>query len=242
MQLFVLDPDGTVLHCLPGYWDSNDLVTELGFAEELAKVWKDRSLSLDQKRKIYSERHLAHIHEHSAEMVKRSRMQGFDEKFEEKRKDVSDCIMREDSVWPKNRSTKERKGDVVFKKCDQIMHERLAKQPFVAYEKFDVVAFSDYGRPLYDKAQAAAGDVTKLEKEFGVDLPVAMNKRGKDCGGLSAAEVEKFLRDAGIDDPAARVRAHVDREHAGEACHCTCLHALAHESIGVKAKKAKSRK
>jgi hypothetical protein len=31
------------------------------------------------------------------------------------------------------------------------MHERMAARPFVAYAKFDVARFSDYGKNEYDK-------------------------------------------------------------------------------------------
>lgn len=45
LQMFMLSSDGTVLHCLPGYWDPRDLVTETRFAWQLNEVWKDKSKS-----------------------------------------------------------------------------------------------------------------------------------------------------------------------------------------------------
>ena len=40
-----------------------------------------------------------------------------------------------------------------FKTTDQIMHERMVRRPFVAYNKFDVAKYAEYGRPLYDKSE-----------------------------------------------------------------------------------------
>ena len=39
IQMFVLAPDGTVLTCLPGYWQSDDLAGELNLAEDLFKLF-----------------------------------------------------------------------------------------------------------------------------------------------------------------------------------------------------------
>lgn len=223
MQLFVLAADGTVLTCLPGYWDPRDLAYELSFAEELNAIWTNPALTTGEKRAKFVEKHLAHVGAHPKEMAKRSPMQGFDKKFELKRAETSDCVLGDDQV----------------KTTDRIFHERMAKQPFVAYETFDVVAFSDYGRPYYDKKKAVEGDVTKLEAEFGIDLPTRAEK--KDCD-LDAAALEEFLRKAGVDggDLEDRVAAHV-ASHPDSRCHCTCLHAMAHELVGAKAGK-KARK
>ena|SRR5271170_1112404 len=38
-----------------------------------------------------------------------------------------------------------------FKTTDEIFHERMAVRPFLPYEQFDVAAYTDYGRPKYDK-------------------------------------------------------------------------------------------
>jgi hypothetical protein len=38
-----------------------------------------------------------------------------------------------------------------MKTTDEIMHERMAMRPFVPYEQFDVAAYSNYGKPKYDK-------------------------------------------------------------------------------------------
>lgn len=149
MQLFVLAADGTVLHCLPGYWETNDLAYELKFAGALNAIWTSTSLSREEKDRRFRELHLAHIQDHAQDMVTRSEMQGFDKKFEIKRREKSDCFLTADSIQPKHRPNKRKNDDL--KTCDQIIHERMAARPFVAYAKFDVEHYVDYGRPKYDK-------------------------------------------------------------------------------------------
>ena len=177
IQMFVLSPDGTVLTCLPGYWQADDLAFELKFAEELNKVWTDASLTRKQKDTKYAEMHLAHILEHPHPMARRSQMQGFDKKFEQKaRLASSDTILS---------STGGKGGMPIFKTTDVIMHERLARQPFMKYSEFDVVAFSDYGRAKYDKKEENGGPVVdfrpkpaKPTKKRGAARP-GMKRGGK---------------------------------------------------------------
>ncbi|MCI0342837.1 MAG: hypothetical protein L0216_17125 [Planctomycetales bacterium] len=152
MQLFVLypdGPDGVVLHCLPGYWETHDLAEELAFAEGLGRLWAS-DLPRAEKDRRFREAHLAHIGAHSQETVDRSQLQNFDKGYERRRRpDTSDCILREDSLQPRRRP-RARKPDE-FKTTDQIVHERMAARPFVRTQDFDVEAFTDYGRPKYDK-------------------------------------------------------------------------------------------
>lgn len=152
IQLFVLAPDGTVLHCLPGYWNAEDLAYELRFAKELGAVWSDRSLSRTQKDDAFRKMHLAHVTEHNYAMVRRSRMQGFDQEYEAKnRLNQSDTIKNPRAITAAYEAGENHAPESAFKTTDQIMHERMAKRPFVPYDRFDVAAFSDYGRPFYDK-------------------------------------------------------------------------------------------
>ncbi|MDA0839504.1 MAG: hypothetical protein O3B01_26790 [Planctomycetota bacterium] len=158
IQLFVLASDGTVLHCLPGYWAPQDLAHELKFAEKLNKLWLDSSLAREEKDDLFKSTQLAHIREHSSSMANRSRMQGFDMKFElKKRPDTTDTVLREDSIQPVHRTHSQKPARAeagskpVFKTTDQVVHERMAERPFVSYQEFDVADFSDYGRPKYDK-------------------------------------------------------------------------------------------
>jgi hypothetical protein len=164
LQLFVLAQDGTVLACLPGYWNSEDLAHELDLAKDLNKVWTNKSLSLAQKRTKFTEMQLAHVQVHPLMMVRRSQMQGFDKKFEQKRLAESDTVFA---------MTGGKDGGPVFKTTDQIFHERLAKQPFVPYSQFDVVAFSDYGRPKYNKNEEGSLPAIDLR-------PQAIEKRKRE--------------------------------------------------------------
>ncbi len=135
IQLFMLSADGTVLHCLPGFWETHDLAREIKLAEDLDKVWTDRSLTRAEKDGKFREMHLQHLKDHPREMVARSQFQGFDKKFEEKRRASSDCFTK----------------DGAAKTTDRLMHERMAERAFVAFEKFDTEKYTDYGRQKYDK-------------------------------------------------------------------------------------------
>ncbi|HEY9788565.1 MAG TPA: hypothetical protein V6D17_24460, partial [Candidatus Obscuribacterales bacterium] len=162
LQTFVLASDGTVLTCLPGFWYAQDLVRELDLAVKLNDVWTNQSLSRSQKNAMFRQMHLAHLNEHPPGMARRSRMQGFDQKYEARhRLHTSDTIINPSLA----RGVLE-KGAMAqpgaFKTTDRIMHERMAQRPFVPYQNFDVVAFSDYGRPFYNKNEDqrdANGDV-----------------------------------------------------------------------------------
>ena len=159
IQIFVLNQQGMVLTCLPGYWESHDLAYELKFAETLNDVWNDKTLTLAQKKEQYSKMHLAHIADHPAAMKKRSEMQGFDKKYEfDTRPTTSDTILAREGGPAKF-------GGIIFKTTDQIFHERLAKQPFVTYNEFDVTSFSDYGKHKYDKKEE--GEIPKGKKKRG---------------------------------------------------------------------------
>jgi len=152
IQMFILSPDGTVLHCLPGYWDPRDLSRELAFAYQVNKVWTDQSLRQSEKNQLFSQMQLEHIGQHPPQMVARSRMQGFDQKYEAEHKPNSDTIVNHKAVsayaasgWQGHMPAQS------FKTTDVIMHERMAKRPFLAFTRFDTADFSDYGKPMYDK-------------------------------------------------------------------------------------------
>lgn len=161
LQLFMLAPDGTVLHCLPGFWSAQDLSTELKFAQELNQVWQDSSLSRGQKDELFKTMNLAHIQQHSLLTTRRSRMQGFDVKFEARTRPTTSDTIKE-GVTLAGFSDR-----AAFKTTDVIAHERMAERPFIPYEQFDVAAFSDYGRQKYDKKQDGGIDPprpTRAEK------------------------------------------------------------------------------
>ena len=139
IQLFVLSGDGTVLTCLPGFWSPQDLVGELQLAEDLNRVWLNPNLSRVQKDNIFRAMQLGHMRQHPPQLVSRSQMQGFDKVYEVKHRRHSD-------VFASGQAT-----EAAVKTTDVIMHERMANQPFVPYDQFNVAAFVDYGRPNYDK-------------------------------------------------------------------------------------------
>lgn len=149
LQLFIMSADGVVLTCLPGYWNSTDLVREMKLAAQLDEVWRNPSLTSSQKDAMFRQMHLAHIQQHPADMVFRSKMQGFDQKFEAKnRLYASDCIRNPSLIGDPNAKMLPQEA---FKTTDQIMHERMAVRPFRPYSRFDVAVYTDYGRPVYDK-------------------------------------------------------------------------------------------
>lgn len=152
LQLFILAPDGTVLHCLPGYWAPQDLAGELRLGHELYQVWSNPHLSRSQKNEIFREKQLGHIDEHPPDMVRRSRMQGFDQKFEAKNRAYkSDTVKNPQLAIQALASGDNRTLSSAFKTTDVIAHERMAQRPFLPYQQFDVAVFSDYGRQKYEK-------------------------------------------------------------------------------------------
>jgi len=148
IQMFVLASDGTVLTCLPGYWHSEDLADELKFASRLNQVWNDPALSREEKNAQFRQMQLGHIQEEPKGEHNRSRMQGFDIQYEiTHRLYGSDVFYDPRMVDPV--AKKAPPSDV--KTTDVIMHERMAQRPFVPYDRFDVAAYADYGKPFYDK-------------------------------------------------------------------------------------------
>jgi hypothetical protein len=152
LQIFMLAPDGTVLSCLPGYWNPEDLYGEMDLAYQLLQVWENPSLSRSKKDQLFVAMHLQHIQEHSPEMVRRSRMQGFDQQYEAKHNPYSDTFRNSQVAVQAAYSTLPMQAQN-FKTTDEIFHERMARRPFVRYENFDVAAFSEYGKPMYDKQE-----------------------------------------------------------------------------------------
>jgi len=144
--MFVLTPDGTVLHCLPGYWHSGDLASELKFAQKLNAVWNDAFMTAEEKNARFKELNLRQISLEPPGMSKRSHMQGFDLQYEAKNRPHSDFFKDPDKVHPKMA-----KGDDNVNTVDIVMHERMAARPFVAYKKFDTANYCCYGKNEYDK-------------------------------------------------------------------------------------------
>jgi len=187
IQMFMLAADGTVLHVLPGYWAPADILPEMELAKKLNQVWMS-NYSLNQKRQEFYRLQLAHASAHSSETRLRSEMQSFDKKYEAKHNlHTSDTILN-----PALAAACLTKGmqapEGAFKTTDVIMHERMARRPFVPYTQFDVVAFSNYGKPFYDKHEDyrnASGQV--VDKDAAKNAPKIGNTNNMPGNNMQAA-------------------------------------------------------
>ena len=162
LQLFVLSEDGTVLHCLPGYWNPDDLSSELELARKLNDIWLNNSISSEQKAAIFKKMQLEHLASHSKETSDRSHLQGFDAQYVAMHAaQLPELIEKPEMIkeFQAHAQTKPKGKEAegmhvpceAFKTTDKIMHERLSKTPFIAYDKFDIAAFTNYGINYYDK-------------------------------------------------------------------------------------------
>lgn len=164
VQFFVIAPDGTVIHALPGFWHPDDLAWELNFAKQLYAVWTDKSLSLAKKQEKCKALQLDAIAKMPTAMTARSSWQGFDAKAEEKRRDAG--VARDTFSTEANAMGKSK-----MKPINQLVHERMAQRPFVAFAKFDTPQYCDYGRLYYDNNKKVDGEgetfmtPRKLEKQ-----------------------------------------------------------------------------
>ncbi len=151
IQLFVIAPDGTVLHALTGFWNPQDLARELQFAEQLNVLYGDSRLSMAEKKTRFRELQLAHIQTHPQAMVSRSHLQGFDALYEAQHKLRTTDTIRDVNAVSLALTNHSKMPMDAFKTTDEIVHERMAQRPFVPFDKFDVAAFVDYGKLRYDK-------------------------------------------------------------------------------------------
>lgn len=149
VQILVLAPDLTVLHVLPGFWHPEDLVRELRFAEGLAMVWRDPALSREQKEAMFASMQRAEPRLQPEETFARSGWQGFDAHAERHRSKTEprDTLLAEAGEG----------APPAMKPLNQLVHERMAMQPFRALADFDLEALIDYGRRYYDN-NPLAGD------------------------------------------------------------------------------------
>lgn len=183
LQIFMLAPDGTVLHCLPGFWHAQDLARELDLAEALYQVWIDPRYTRSQKDALFRKMQIEHIAHHPPQMTRRSRMQGFDQKFEAKHRLASSDTIRNPELAKAVLAKGAKPQPGAFKTTDEIMHERMARRPFLPYNQFDVVAFSDYGRPFYNKNEDQRDESGEVIPELAKSQPLIGNtdamKRGQ---------------------------------------------------------------
>jgi len=201
IQIFVLNPDGTVLHCLPGYWNPDDLITELAFAQKVNNLYNS-TMPDAAKKQQYVHMHLAHIREHSSQMVARSHMQGFDQMYEAKKRLKTTDTIANMSVVKDALASKSKIPDSAFKTTDVIMHERVSKQPFVPYNQFDVVAFSDYGKTKYDKQEDYHNVYGRVDMQAAKNAPeIGINKDAVKKDAANAGQplsYSDYLRRHGI--------------------------------------------
>ncbi len=169
LQLFMLSPDGVVLNCLPGYWAPQDLVLEMQLASRLNRVWQSPQYSRQQKDYLFKKMHLDHISQHPAEMVRRSHLQGFDAMYEAENKlHTSDFIRNASTV---SLASGQHLPASAFKTADEVMHERIVAHPFEQYDRFNVAAFSDYGKQRYDKHEDAMQADGRVDHEKAANMP-----------------------------------------------------------------------
>jgi len=135
IQMFILTEDGKIVHCLPGFWDVKPFIAEVQFAMKLNKIYKSK-MSIADRNEKFLDAHLTHALHHDAKTIGASKHQGFDKKYLER---------------TGNKDFQRAKGfqSKGLKRSDQVMHERMAERPFLAFEKFNVAKFVEMGRRVY---------------------------------------------------------------------------------------------
>jgi hypothetical protein len=163
VQMFILSEDGVVLHALLGYWDPRDLLWEIRFAQNMSRLWHNSAKSEDVKRREFQLANLLAIRQLPPDMIARSHLQGFDAKKEVKQA-FSDFRFKPGDYHPPVRTGKHDE----LKSTVQVIHERMAQRPFMAYADFDTAEFSDYGKQRYDKKEDKRDVRTGKKKLLGV--------------------------------------------------------------------------
>lgn len=155
VQLFLLSPDGVVLHCLPGFWHPEDLGRALKFGQRLLALWQDPVLSPAEKRARFPQLQLAELASQPRETYARSAWQGFDAKNELKR--LAQGPRDTFRVDAAGQLVEGKKGQPQLKRTNEVVYERMAKRPFVPFALFDTATFADYGRRYYDNNKKVDG-------------------------------------------------------------------------------------
>ncbi len=158
MQMFMLSPDGIVLHCLPGFWHPEDLEHELQMGRVLHRLWKSKS-STKAKRTMFKRIQLQTMRNLPRAMVTRSGWQGFDAANERNRLKMLKTGRTRDTFFYKDGKPTR------FKPTSTVVHERMAARPFVRFSRFDTAMFVDYGRKYYDNNQRVDEYYGKKPKE-----------------------------------------------------------------------------
>jgi hypothetical protein len=181
MQMFMLSPDGVVLHCLPGFWHPEDLEHELQMGRVLHRLWKSKS-STKAKRNMFKRIQLQTMRNLPRAMVTRSGWQGFDAANERNRLKMLKKGMTRDTFFYKDGKPTR------IKPTSTVVHERMAARPFVRFSRFDTAKFVDYGRKYYDNNKR----VDKSGVAFGGSKGyLASQKRMKDRAAKRAEKKRK---------------------------------------------------
>jgi hypothetical protein len=147
VQLLVLSADGVVLHALPGFWHPADLADELRFARQIHRLWLDPERSRTQKEALFLCLHRFELARQSADTIARSDWQGFDRWSEIQRCQAGP---RDTMLAAATGETATGAKNIELKPLNVVARERMMAQPFRKLTDFDVEAFVDYGRVLYD--------------------------------------------------------------------------------------------
>ncbi len=136
VQMFFMTPDGRILNALPGYWNPVHFLEEAKLAVKLGRLYVSKKFSRAEKNEKFLDFHLQQAYVNAESMSRVSKLQGFD---------YSNIAKRKESDF------KREKGFVTgsLKTADQVLHERLAEQPFAPFESFDVAKFIDMGIKQY---------------------------------------------------------------------------------------------
>ena len=136
VQMIIISPDRDVLHVLPGYWNPDALRHELDFTLELAEIAAGEG-TVGEKNDAFLLAHMNHAAQHNDMMAKDSKLQAFDKQKES-------VTAGSDFRGQGGRRT-------VTRTVDQVMHERMARRPFLKIDEFDLSSVVDYGTQFYDK-------------------------------------------------------------------------------------------
>jgi hypothetical protein len=165
--MFMLSPDLVVLHALPGFWHPEDLARELGLGKKMLTVWQDEKLTKAEKKRQFKTLQMAALKSHPRVTFERSGWQDFDMRVEHAKYDVG--MMRDTFLCDADGFVKTNGlGKPVMKPTNQLVHERMAKRPFVKYSKFDTRAFADYGTPFYDNNLRVDGRGKNFQPRRGI--------------------------------------------------------------------------
>lgn len=147
LQIFVLAPDKTVLHALPGFWHPDDLREELKFSRLIWALHQDAERSASDKLRMYRSFHDQAIQRASELTKARSDWQPFDRVHENWRAHQRPV---DTARYVEGKLVKDDTGQIELKPLNEVLHERMRREPFQSYASFDVVRFVDYGQVHYD--------------------------------------------------------------------------------------------